>query len=665
MRIASRTMTTLALFALLAGAGCFSSSDPTPPKVSNSTTPLAKGPTVEEGKAPPKAPLQPYDAPALKDLDAKVTWKDRPVVDSMKLRWEAEKDKRPLVSVEEALALRNDSQEANDKILSALGAMSMAHPSTVDWDAAISRRLSQDLRSTNPLLQSSVSEAEIAGLTGTGLFGFDWDMNPFAVAASVKTWQTSEDGLYDKVVMRDDLTWSDGEPITAHDVVFSFQTILDPDVSVPAVEQGTNEIRWVEAYDDQTLVFFHKQALATNIWNINFPVIPKHIYEKSLKEDKTLRQSAYHAKLESKPVTGGPYEIVRRTRGQEIVLQRRDSYYMHNGKQVRDKPYFKQIVFKIIEDVNTTLLALKSGEIEESELGAEQWQTQTSGDDYYNHNTKITGPEWTYFYFGWNLKTPFFNDVRVRKAMSYAFNHQEMLRVLCYGLYQPCTGIYHPDAWMAPKKTPAPYHQDLDKAEDLLDAAGWNDSDGDGVRDKKINGLLVPFEFQMMVSNKPDRIAICTLLKENLQSIGVICNIAPLEAAVLQENIFKRKFEASMAGWGAGADPDTSQNIWGTGQAATTPVFRARKLTSYLRKARKNSTATSEPPSMAASPISFMSSNLTRFCFTAVRSTASIRSCGAISSALADRFTMVRASTRFGPATNAPGFLISSVCWES
>jgi peptide/nickel transport system substrate-binding protein len=100
----------------------------------------------------------------------------------------------------------------------------------------------------------------------------------------------------------------------------------------------------------------------------------------------------------------------------------------------------------------------------------------------------------------------------------------------------------------------------------LLDEAGWIDTDGDGIRDKEINGRSVPFEFTLMVSNKPDRIAIANLFRENLESIGVICNIAPLEAAVFQERVFEKNFEAEMAGWATGADPSTVKNIFGTGQ---------------------------------------------------------------------------------------------------
>ena len=339
-------------------------------------------------------------------------------------------------------------------------------------------------------------------MSALGLFNFDWNMVPFADAGAVVSWQTSKDHLMDKVVIRDDLTWSDGKPITAHDVVFSFKAIMSSKVPVPAVRSGPDQLKWVEAYDDHTLVYFHKAAQATNVWDVNFPVIPKHIYEKSIAEDPTLTTSAYHTQQQLKPVVGGPYELAEWSRGSNLVLRRRDSYYMHNGKQVRGKPYFKEVRFNILEDGNTRLLALKSGRIQETELEAEQWQTQTSGHDFYDNNTKAYGNEWLYMYIGWNLKTPFFEDIRVRQAMAYAMNYDEMINNLCYGLYPRCHGMFAPDAWMYPKHPLPLFEHNLDKAEELLDEAGWVDTDGDGIRDKEVNGKRIPFEFNLTVSFK-------------------------------------------------------------------------------------------------------------------------------------------------------------------
>ncbi len=531
--------------------------------------------------------LEPFDPPELAELDATADWTARPVLDSMELlRKRQEEEGAPPLGVEAALALRNTSPEANEKICAALGRLPRTD-GDVNWDATITRWEPADLKSTNPIMVSSVTEFDVGGLTGFGLFGFDWNFTPFASKETVVSWQTSKDRLMDKVVLRDDLTWSDGEPITAHDVAFSFRVIMSSAVPVPAVRSGTDEIRWVEAYDDHTLVFFHKQALATNVWNLNFPVIPKHIYEKSIGEDPTLQDSKYHVKYENQPVTGGPYEITKRVRDQEIVLKRRQSWFLQDGKQVRDKPYFKEIRFSIIKDPSVSLLALKGGDIEESQLSAEQWKTQTGDEDFYKRNTKAYGVEWTTFWFGWNCKTVFFSDVRVRRAMSYAFDYDELLNHLLYGLYQPCSGTFHPASRWSPRPAPKPYRQDLDEAEKLLDEAGWTDHDGDGIRDKTIQGHLVKFEFSILTSTRPVSIAICNLLKSNLDQIGVLCNVKPLEFTVLQENNLNHKFQATFGGWGTGADPDTSENIWGTGKGRNYVQYSNPEVDKLFEQGRK------------------------------------------------------------------------------
>lgn len=511
--------------------------------------------------APPEAAFEP---PPLEALDRDAKWIDRPVKDALAVLREQQAKEPVLATVAEALALKNDSATANATILSALGRL--PDEGQADLEARIDRHVAGDLGSTNPILISSSAEFDILGLTGFGLFSYDRTLEPFANAETVVSWQTSADGLYDKVVMRDDLVWSDGRPITAHDIAFTYRVIMDPRVPVPAVRSGTDQMKGVHAYDDRTIVFFHKEPLATNVWNINFPVLPKHVYEGTWEKDPTLKDSPEHVALEEKPVAGGPYEILSRKRGQEIVLRRRDGWSSVQGRQVRKPPFFKDVRFRIIEDPNTALLALKSGEIDEMILQPEQWTTQTVDDDYDRLNTKATAPEWVSFHFAWNIGTPFFADRRVRRAMSYAFDHDRMLEKICLGLYEPCAGNFPPGSWMAGPKKLEPYKQDLDKAEALLDEAGWTDHDNDGIRDKEIDGRLVPFEFTLLVNQQPFRIAICTLLKENLEQIGVIANVRPVEVTALQEMMQKKSFQACFSGWGSGTDPDSSENIWKTGE---------------------------------------------------------------------------------------------------
>lgn len=509
--------------------------------------------------------LEPFDPPPLEELDKTAEWIDRPVRSGIEvLRGQQQAEGPPPISVQGALALHNDSPEDNAKILNTLGRLAPEDGSGVDYNATWVRHVGGDLKSSNPLLYSSVTEFEYQSLTALGILAADREMNYYASEDSVVSWQTSKDHMIDKFVLRDDLTWSDGKPITAHDIQFSFQVIMTDAVIVPAVRQGTDRLRWVQAYDDQTVVFFHREPLATNTTNMVFPIIPKHVYERTIPDDPTMVRSQEHSRLEDHPVVSGAYELVSRVRNQEFVVRRRESYYMHDGRQVRPKPYFKEIRIKAIEDANTALLALKAGQIEEMILRPEQWTNQTNDADFYARNTKVTAPEWTEFHFVWNVKSPFFSDVRVRQAMSWAFDYHEFLHTINHDLYQPCRGTFYPTSWMFPKDGPAPYHQDLDKSEDLLDEAGWTDSDGDGIRDKVIDGRRVPFEFTLNTYQTESGIQAATLMKESLGKIGVVCNVKPTEFTVLVQMMQDHKFDASMGGWGAGTDPSTTLNIFGT-----------------------------------------------------------------------------------------------------
>ena len=518
--------------------------------------------------------VPPFTAPPLAEIEKNAQWVDLPVVDSLELLKDKYWTTKPSpASLPQVLKQRNTSPQTNEQILNTLGRLP-ASDARINWNAVINRHTAADVKSTNPLLASSTIEFDVSGLTGFGIFSFDWQMKPFAAKDSVVSWQTSKDRMYDKIVLRDDLTWSDGTPITAHDVEFSFLAIMTQSVPASAQRSGTDKLKYVKAYDDRTVIYFHQKPLATNAWNVNFSVIPKHVYSKTIAEDPTLQNSAAHVALERKPVVGGAYEIVKRIRDQEIVLERRDSSYMHKGKQVRDKPYFKTIRYKVLTDSSVALLGLKAGDIDELQLTPDLWKTQTNGDDFYQRNTKVYAVEWVEYHFLWNCSLPIFSDKRVRQALALAFDHDELIQKLRFGIDQPSKGMFNAASQWSPPNFNAKYQKrDLEKAEALLEAAGWGESGDDGIRVKTIGGKPVRFEFTLQTSNRPDRIAICNLLKENLGEIGIEVNVRPLEFTVLTDNLLNHKFQAAFGGWGTGTDPDTTENIFGTKQDRNYGVY--------------------------------------------------------------------------------------------
>jgi peptide/nickel transport system substrate-binding protein len=397
----------------------------------------------------------------------------------------------------------------------------------------------------------------------------------------------SQDGTIDKVVLRDDMTWSDGRPVTAHDVEFTFRVIMTSSVPIPALRTDVEKIRCVKAYDDHTVVYFHKQPLATNVVSMTFPMLPKHVYENSIAEDPTMARSPHHTRLERSPVVGGAYELTRRVPGQEFVLKRREGYYMHNGRPVRAKPAFAEVRFKIIEDQNTALLALKSGHLDEMLILPDQWISQTGDDDFYRRNTKASAVSWTDYYIVWNQQAPYFADRRVRWALSYAIDYREMLDTVFYGIFDPSRGAYHPTSPMFPADGPQPLEQDLDKAEALLDEAGWIDTDGDGIRDKEINGRRIPFRFTLMCHQVMMLVRLNTLVKESLDKIGVDCIVRPTEFTVAVQRIRDKKFQAYQGVWQTGADPSEKANLFKTGEGRNYASYSNPLVDELFEKARR------------------------------------------------------------------------------
>ncbi|MDO5114266.1 MAG: ABC transporter substrate-binding protein, partial [Planctomycetia bacterium] len=184
------------------------------------------------------------------------------------------------------------------------------------------------------------------------------------------------------------------------------------------------------------------------------------------------------------------------------------------------------------------------------------------------NNTKVRSEEWTYFAFWWNLQLPMFQDKNTRLALSLAFDHQEMLQTYRRGLDSPCLGLFASSSPWFPKDAGIePLKRDVEQAKKLLAEAGWQDSDNDGILDKMANGQKLDFKFTILTTNKPDRVEMCNLLRTNLREVGIEVTVQPLEFNVYMQNMHEKKYQASFGGWGAGADPYTAWNVWGSGEA--------------------------------------------------------------------------------------------------
>lgn len=363
-------------------------------------------------------------------------------------------------------------------------------------------------------------------------------------------WDVSPDKKQYTFYLRKDVKWHDGHPFTADDVVHSFNLIMDPKVNAPSLKVYYKDIEKVEKIDDYTVRFYYKKVyfLALSFCG-GISIVPKHIVEKYKDFDSS--------SISRHPIGTGPYKFKKWVSNQKIVLERFEGYF-------DKKPEIKTIEYKIITDTAVAFQVLKKGELDYFGLGPIQWTKQTSRTKFIKQYYKLAypNPGNGYSYVGWNNKSPFFKDPKVREAMTHLVNRKKIVQKLLFGLGKIITGPFY--AFSKQYNTDiTPLHYDVALARKLLKEAGWSDTDKDGLLDK--DGKK--FEFILLLSagnNIRERIA--TILKEDLANVGIDAKIYRLEWGAFLNRIMKRNFDGTILGWTGGFETDPYQ-VWDKSQA--------------------------------------------------------------------------------------------------
>jgi len=469
----------------------------------------------------------------------------------------------------------------NDPLVNPKTMVQPHDPATATEDDWLFVTLDGNPRTMNTLLGSSTYEFMMTSFLNDGPFTFDNRMEWMLFDPVAESVTESPDHLTWTLKLKKGLKWHDGAPFTARDIQFSYEMIMNPAV-VTVQRAGTDELKSVRALDDLTVEFVHKAALPTNKWNVNFTLIPKHIYEKDLAQNPDLKTGDYYSKVNREGIGNGPYRLLEWKENDKIVLERWEDY-------PGPKPHFKRIVCRIIPDPNIMLLSFEKGDTDEFRLTSKQFADETVRSEAFKKvGHKALGRQWDYSYICWNARgNPFFGDARVRKAMTMACDIKLMIDKLNYNLVTPCYGIFHPDSWMFNSDVKL-LDFDLDGAAKLLDEAGWLTSDEDGWRYKGKQ----KFTFTMQIpQGAAMSIEVAAVFQQDLKSIGVEMKTQTIEWAAFQERNRKHEFQASIAAWGTGVDPDTQWNIWHTEMAdqeggRNYGCYSNPKVDDLLRRAR-------------------------------------------------------------------------------
>ncbi|EEX37061.1 ABC transporter substrate-binding protein [Vibrio metschnikovii] len=350
-----------------------------------------------------------------------------------------------------------------------------------------------------------------------------------------KSYTYSDDLKTITLKLRDGLQWSDGAPLTADDVVYSFMLTKD----APAFDQrgiwSANNLQTITAKDSTTIVFELAEADSTFVWNLErYHIVPKHIWSKV--ENLTTFTNP-------NPVGSGPMTVVKYIRPQQMELCRNPKYYLEG------RPYLDCINFRSYNDNSQIQPALMKGEIDWGSNFIADVESTFVGVNKANNHFWYPANDAIHLYM--NTKQAPFNDLRVRQALSMALDREAIVDIAAYGYPTPnhnVGGIAELYQTYIDPKINEKYgylsQYDVEKAKKLLDEAGIIDRNGDGLRNNN-DGSTVSFDIEV-VNGWTDWIQVAQMVSEYFEEIGIKANIKTVDWAVYDANLKEGKYSMSI-----------------------------------------------------------------------------------------------------------------------
>jgi peptide/nickel transport system substrate-binding protein len=422
-------------------------------------------------------------------------------------------------------------------------AMEEEAPTEGDW---LIRHLGAEPATLNPITSTDAYASLINGYIYETLIKRD-EKTLELVPSLAESWEVADDRLTYVLRLKKGLKWQDGRPLTARDVLFSFERIRDPKVDSAHLRNYYQDVEKLEILDEHTIRYTYRIPYFRALeFCGGIPIVPAHVFKDG--------DDFNNHPIGRNPVGNGPYRLLRWETGREVVLVRNEDYW-------GERPHFNRIVFKIVTDATAAFQVLKKGGLDEMTLRPIQWVRQTQSRRFNENYRKLKYYTPSYSYIGWNLRKPLFSDRRVRLAMTLMMDRETILKKILFGLGTVVSGTFYiksPDYNQALK----PHPHDPAQAVELLRAAGWEDRDQDGILDR--DGMPFRFEFLLSSGSKFGE-QVATILQENLKGIGVRMEIRKLEWAVFIQRIDERDFDACTLGWSLSWESDPFQ-LWHSSQ---------------------------------------------------------------------------------------------------
>lgn len=427
----------------------------------------------------------------------------------------------------------------------------------------------------------------IFNLTQKYLFGRDYEKLELRPDLVKEIPEAAKDRLTYRIILRKGITWDNGEPLTAEDVVFTIKANKCPLVNNSPLKPYVNNIAEVIADRNDRLVctlIFKKPSLQDIFPLIYLPVMQRSFHDPgnilSSYSMKTLDDTAFAKTapeklkrwaeffngaefgFETAKLNGlGAYKVVSWEQGQELILERKKSHWSFgkdHSSSVQapyDEALPERIIFKISSDRNAVILNFKSQLIDGSNSISHQTITELLGDSSFKRNYHSAGTDiFGYSYLVFNMKADgikhprLFTDKRVRKALALLIP-AEQISMLSNGTEKQ-TRMAGPvftssDEFNTALK-PVPF--DPEKAKQLLAEAGWKDSDKDGLLDKVIDGKKTPFRFTITYMNTPAWKDIILIIAESYQAAGILMEMKPMELNLVFQKAAEHDFDMLASG---------------------------------------------------------------------------------------------------------------------
>lgn len=347
-----------------------------------------------------------------------------------------------------------------------------------------------------------------------------------------ESWNFSEDGKELTFKIREGVRWEDGVEVTSDDVIFTYQKAIDPHTKT-IVHYAFSKIDTVLALDKYRFKVFYKEPFVYAVYRWDIGVLPKHILEgKDINTDEFNRH----------PMGYGMYKFGSWASNEQITIVANENSYW-------GRPYLDRMVFRIIPEAAVQILELKAGNLDlVTRLHTTQFIRDLVGPEVEKFVNKYQYQDNYMYGLVFNLKLPLFQDKRIRQAIYYAIDKQSIIQGVQFGMGRPCWGPIPENSWafnLNIKKYP--FNQE--KAKELLNAAGWAETNSDGILLKDGE----PLEFTMLAHQNEAVQQIITIVQQQLKKVGIKMKIKVVEWSVyLNTFVAKRDFDMCVTRGGQG-----------------------------------------------------------------------------------------------------------------